>query len=282
MINEFTTGQVVSVDGHPYRSEGVIKGGMGLVVFLSSTKLVNSEIYRDRVAAKVFSPIYDEALLRNEMAIWRKINHPHSALLLGIGYANDYLCGLMPWFTEGAIDHSRMPDAHRARLVKRMLQHITLALDYSWQTHRIAHCDIKPANILMRLENYYLTDWGIARIVPCDQIHRRQPIAGTLPYMAPELFTGSTPAPSRDIYALGITALQLMTNRLPYEGASSEDVVDSILNGTTFSRISDLTTSLPPQWRKLIIHCCQPTPDLRISSYTEIRRSIDSLEEYDV
>jgi PAS domain S-box-containing protein len=92
------------------------------------------------------------------------------------------------------------------------------------QVHRrgLIHKDIKPTNILVNSATgqVWLTGFGIASRLPRERQSPEPPefIAGTLPYMAPEQ-TGrmNRSIDSRsDLYALGVTLYQLLTDTLPF------------------------------------------------------------------
>jgi serine/threonine protein kinase len=88
--------------------------------------------------------------------------------------------------------------------------------------HGIVHRDIKPSNLLIDMDGHlFLTDFGLA--------HRRRNLsetrpvswAGTPAYMAPEMFEGQV-SPKTDVYALGITAYELLTGKPPFGGTVDE------------------------------------------------------------
>ncbi|SFV55465.1 Protein serine/threonine phosphatase PrpC, regulation of stationary phase [hydrothermal vent metagenome] len=79
----------------------------------------------------------------------------------------------------------------------------------------LVHGDIKPENIMMldRKGKHYFKIVDFGSIV---QIYSTQSRAGTPSYLAPERFKGSAISESTEIFAIGVTLYQSLTNRYPY------------------------------------------------------------------
>jgi serine/threonine-protein kinase len=111
-------------------------------------------------------------------------------------------------------------------------------LDYA---HRqgIIHRDVKPGNLMViggpadgndseaathaqaRGEmSVKLTDFGIARAAEQTRLTQVGSVVGTAAYLAPEQARGDEATPASDVYALGVVIYQLLTGRLPWEGAT--------------------------------------------------------------
>ncbi|MCA9118096.1 MAG: serine/threonine protein kinase, partial [Planctomycetaceae bacterium] len=75
------------------------------------------------------------------------------------------------------------------------------------------HRDIKPGNLLLDHEGtVWIADFGLARMAEQEDLTRTGDLIGTLRYMAPEQFAGSSDARS-DVYSLGLTLYELLTLR---------------------------------------------------------------------
>jgi serine/threonine-protein kinase len=89
----------------------------------------------------------------------------------------------------------------------------------------VIHRDLKPSNILVdRRGNqvrYVLTDFGIGQEAEGIQTQKRA--GGTYFFMAPEQLRGR-PGPQADLWALGVTAYQLLTGQLPFPGPTLTDL----------------------------------------------------------
>ncbi len=73
---------------------------------------------------------------------------------------------------------------------------------------------------------------GIVRLADGDQpgLTRHDVVCGTPQYMAPEQATGSALDERCDLYALGVILYQMATGHLPFDGASSMEVLTRHVN----------------------------------------------------
>jgi serine/threonine protein kinase len=107
---------------------------------------------------------------------------------------------------------------------------VARALDYLRQ-QGIVHRDVKPGNIMVAQgERVKLIDLGFAarrtESEPGVSEEVSETTLGTAAYLSPELARGTGDVDIRsDIYALGATLYQLVLGKLPFEGASSEEVL---------------------------------------------------------
>ena len=183
-------------------------------------------------------------------------------------------------------------------LIQNALPPLGLGIDLAIQIARgvhylhqnsIIHRDIKPGNILIyRTETssstgsawtVKVTDFGLARIIEGDlrsqSVTGAGLLAGTLPYMAPELITDAKIGPSIDIYALGVTFFEMFTGSLPFP----EIAIASIIRRRDqeppdpLSRSPELPTDLASFVRRML----SPKPGDRPGSAAEVAAFFQSI-----
>lgn len=161
-------------------------------------------------------------LFANEYAIVFNLNHPN--LLRPMHYDKwemmPYL--VMQYMSEGNCQDKcgNMTEFELAGFMVQMGNAIAYLHD---QDPPILHQDIKPANILVDAKGkYYLTDFGISTKIrkTLTKSLGKQVDSGTTAYMAPERFSKKLeerePNKSNDIFSLGVTFFELLTDELPY------------------------------------------------------------------
>lgn len=104
-------------------------------------------------------------------------------------------------------------------LTLHYLEQIAEAVDYA-HSRGVIHRDIKPSNILLSADRRtaYLTDFGIALLTGQETVTSSGSFIGTPEYISPEQIKGYKADVRSDIYSLGVTAYQMLSGKLPFDG----------------------------------------------------------------
>lgn|GEM_PF-1107170 len=211
-----------SLPGYELR-ERLGRGGMS-VVFRAWQPSLNRD-----VALKVLLPELSEdasfidQFLREARTVGN-LQHVHIVPIFDYGVVAPYSYLVMPLLSGGTlVERVLRKPVERALLidlveVAQFLVRISDALDYAHQ-RGIVHCDIKPANILFDQHGMpFLSDFGIASMVSSktQPFDRMEYLAGSILYLAPELWNGEAPLPSVDQYALALVVYTLLAGVHPF------------------------------------------------------------------
>lgn len=100
-------------------------------------------------------------------------------------------------------------------------------------SQKLIHRDLKLENILLADksgEKLKIVDFGIAGMATNLDVSKIE--AGSLKYMAPELFTRKLKniGPHIDIWALGVILYGMLFGSLPFDGPNQQAIIDAILS----------------------------------------------------
>lgn len=148
--------------------------------------------------------------------------------------------------------------------VIRFLRETAEILDYlHGRTPPVVHRDIKPSNVLRRPDgSFVLIDFGAVR----DKMKPEggSTVVGTFGFMAPEQFQGRA-MPTSDVYAVGATALTMLTGQqpenLPHKGLGI-DVAAALGGSANLQLVAALSAML------------EPDPDRRAKSLSPLVASL--------
>jgi len=145
----------------------------------------------------------------------------HVMRLWDVGRAGDDLLLVMPLADRSlaaAIEAGGLDEVARVEALRQVAQGLVELAEVP-----VLHRDLKPANVLDFGGLWQLADFGISRnlLESTDTYTFRG--AGTLPYMAPELWDGRPATVKSDLYAFGVLAYEVFTSARPFTGA--DDVV---------------------------------------------------------
>jgi serine/threonine protein kinase len=154
------------------------------------------------------------------------------------------------------------------------LTQICQGLSYAHQ-QGIVHQDVKPANIYVQPDDRLkILDFGLA----CPKNTEDSMLSGSLFYMAPEQIEGNPVDQRTDIYALGITAFEMMTSKRPFP-ETDLIALEEMHRTQEIPDPADVVPNLPDELRGFILKACRRDPDQRYQDMNQALESIQPLAE---
>jgi len=262
-------GQVVS---HYKILEELGGGGMGIVYKAQDTRLNRN------VALKFLPPQFTkdpEAKERfiHEAQAASSLDHPNICTIHEINESADGQLFICMTHYEG----ETLKD-----ILERQQLRVDEAVDIAMQIGQglakaheqgIVHRDIKPANVIVTNESVAkILDFGLAKIadIPLTQMAG---VVGTAAYMSPEQAGGGRVDHRTDIWALGVTLYEMLTGRIPFQGAYEQAIIYAILNVNP-EPVTALRPEVPAELSHIITRALQKNPADR---YQQMQAMVNDL-----
>ncbi|KAG9076069.1 hypothetical protein FS749_012191, partial [Ceratobasidium sp. UAMH 11750] len=217
-----------------------------------------------------------------ELYYWSKAKHKNVLELFGIGIFRGRLAMISPWMMKGTLQayiYNR-PDVNRWELCEQVAE----GLAYMHEIGMI-HGDLKAVNVLVSGNgDVKLSDFGNAILSDHSLAFTATTNigGGTSRWMAPELLRGEDSAGNladrsapADVFALGMTILEVVTGYLPYAERKSEAFVTlAVVKGILPERPVQLSSDTrfgDERW-ELLKDCWNMEPGLRPTARDIINR----------
>lgn len=143
-------------------------------------------------------------------------------------------------------------------LAVHYLYQICEALAYAHE-QGVIHRDINPSNIIVQPNDQTkILDFGLA--CPAGTEDFSNP--GTIYYMAPEQIEGDPVDARTDLYALGITAFEMVTGRRPFSEKDAKSLLDLHLTRDVMDP-GQIKTDIPQALSAFIVNCSRRDPAQR-------------------
>ncbi len=197
------------------------QGGMGEV-----WKARDSELNRP-VALKLLlvNDAEEIARFKREAQVAGRLTHPHIAAIYEVGFANERHFIAMQ-FVDGQTLKS-LPRTDKRGLV-RLIGDAARAVQFAHQ-QGVVHRDLKPENLMVAGSHVYVMDFGLARPTEgASDLSISGLVVGTPAYMPPEQARGEKVDARADVYALGATLYELITDRKPFLGRTVYDTLKAV------------------------------------------------------
>ncbi|KAI6038806.1 kinase-like domain-containing protein [Pisolithus marmoratus] len=220
-----------------------------------------------------------------EVRIWSQLRHESIMPLLGITTKFNHTESMVTEWMERGNAHKYVQDVavDPRPLVRRLAQLLDIARGLNYlHVSGIVHGDLKGINVLISGEGRGLiTDFGFSyQSNPPSGSGVNPPRGGTLRWMAPENLNTYDISQQADVWAFGMTALELFSRRDPFHKAHTpEGIAACILRGPPTRPDNESTSSrLCDEWWSLCLECWNSESSAR-PAMNDIVTKIERLNE---
>jgi calcium/calmodulin-dependent protein kinase I len=217
-------------------------------------------------------PAADDAAIYDEVAILSSLNHPHIVPIIDFFDEKDCYFIVMELMRGGDLfdrigKKKTYSEADARDLIVKMLKAVAYC-----HSRKIAHCDMKPKNLLLMTDDndsfIKLADFGFAARVHEPKSLVKQ--CGTPFFVSPEILLRKGYDQQSDMWSVGCIIYLLLSGNLPFMGRSQKELFRKIVAGKyefderEWAGISD-------DAKDLVQRCLVLDPDERITAAESVK-----------
>ncbi|HZW88275.1 MAG TPA: serine/threonine-protein kinase, partial [Myxococcaceae bacterium] len=215
-----------------------------------------------------------------EARLTARLDHPGIVAVLELAQRPDGTIFCAQKLVRGETLKKRLERCTSLRDRLQLLPHLIdacQAVAYA-HAHQVIHRDLKPSNIMLgSFGETVVVDWGLARasgepepVEPGGEwsnepgVTRTGLTMGTPGYMSPEQARGERAKVDErsDVFSLGVVLYELLTGRIPFDGANAEHRLERLLTGE-FHPVRVLCSEAPPELAAIAERALSGDPDAR-------------------
>jgi serine/threonine protein kinase/ligand-binding sensor domain-containing protein len=231
------------------------------------------------VAVKIFRPTPGNdsasalARFQREGASASRVSHPNAVQVFDAGVSREGIAYLVMELLEGRSLAEELRASGPLPLARAagVVMAVCAALEAA-HARSILHRDIKPDNVFLHRgpngEVVKVVDFGIAKLVGLDDgegaARETRGVVGTVAYMSPERFQGGEDDARTDVYAVGVTAYEMLSGVLPYPPAQRtllEQVMRQLADPP--APLAQVAPAVPSDVARVIMACLSADPSQR-------------------
>lgn len=201
-------------------------GGMA-DIYEANDIVINKNVAIKFLKEKSLKNEYELELFKNEARYAAIFNHPHIMKIYNVGEYEG-----QPFVSYELLKGKTLKEVldERGKLsFDEVIDYMLQILDGVDALHEreIIHNDLKPDNLfIVRDGTIKIVDFGIASHIYSKE---QKETLGSVNYVAPEVLISKKRSYQSDIYSCGIILFELLTGRVPFEGAHSGEVINQLL-----------------------------------------------------
>ena len=249
-------------------------GGMGVVLQARDLKL-NRVVALKFLSQTLYGGESDKQSLLKEARAISALDHPNICTIYGLEESDDgRLFMVMAYYDGGTLagkiaNGGPIPVREAIELLTGIASGLAAA-----HAHNIVHRDIKPSNILLTRQNVAkIVDFGLSKAISNDSRTQSLTTSGTAAYMAPEQLRGEPIDQRIDIWAMGVTAAEMLSGYHPFQRDTLPAIAHSICNDSP-----EISDELPLDIQRIVYKCLAKTPGLRYASCDELLHDLAALD----
>jgi len=278
-----SSSQISSIGGEDYiRCRVLGKGSFGKVYAMQhvtvDTYRVVKEMHKGTILSKGNNVV---DLLLNERQLLSELKGcPFVVKCFASCQDDKFLYLLLEFCSGGELEfHLRAVGKFNEDIVRCYIAQMTLGLEFMHNKYHVVHRDLKPENVLLDERGFCaIIDFNMA--TKCDdKLFVPNPnhyVIGTLPYIAPELLSGSDHSDKVDWWSLGIMAYEFSHGQRPFSTSRAEGETEKrkMFNSIKTTKLSDIfSASCSEDFKNLIHGLLDIDPQTRFGA-AEIKKHI--------
>ncbi|PON56487.1 Serine/threonine protein kinase, partial [Parasponia andersonii] len=175
------------------------------------------------VAIKVFNLKMEEGfkIFDNECEVLCNIRHRNLVKIITCCSNLDFKALVLEYIPRGSLEKLLYSDDE---FYMNILQRLNIIIDiasaleylHCGYSTPIVHCDLKPSNVLVDEDMVaHVADFGIAKLIRCEESMTQTMTPATMRYMAPEYGLDGIVSRRGDVYSYGIMLMEVFTRKKP-------------------------------------------------------------------
>ena len=274
-----------------YKIEGWVgQGGMGSV-YLAYDGRLDRKIALKLLPFAFSSEENPVRRFQQEARAASALNHPNVCVIHEIGKTDDgrhyiameYVAGMT--LRQHMATHPMKP-AQALEIATQVAAALAAAHDAG-----IVHRDIKPENLMVRNDGLIkVMDFGLAKVATVSDVVddrastkilvRTEPgmVMGTMAYMSPEQARGLEIDARTDIWSLGVVLYEMLTGKFAFVGATSSDLIVSILDREPLP-LSRHLPDVPQELQRIVSKSLRKDKEERYQVVKDLLLDLKSLKQ---